>query len=136
MTTIKDLEILLKLAPLLMIPFFAAACLVDGVLATWVDGLMAAFSLGHSWVLRYLVTCASVWGLLTVAQFALDWVDEHTGDALSELKIRTGGGMVCLLVGLMVLFPLIAPEALTLPLHPFWHLGLICGGVTLIQQGS
>ncbi len=146
MVSIKDLESLKNLASLLAVPFFTAAMIVDHTFDALRDGIMAlplwwfrhvtqseprfaAFFLG-CFVLVGLVGVIMAVG--TSLLLDVDRAVARIPVVGKHLPLAGWVGLTCITAGLFVV-EVVIPGLPPSPLNPFWHLGLLCYGVGLIE---
>ena len=138
MFAIKDLESLNNLAHILVIPFFAAAYITDGAWQTLHDPLfdwlrnhdaIAIKTIGWAACLLIVVAFAAAAFLLVDA--AIVWLHVRSGDHY----VMAWAGFACLTAGLFV-FAVVLPGIPQSPLNPFWHLALLCYGLSLVERAA
>ena len=138
MFAIKDIESLKNLAAILTIPFFSAAYVIDGALNTIQDPILDW--LRHSshpwlkiggWVLWLLVVVAVVAVVFLLIDQAIVWLHVQTGDQF----VMPWVGFASLTAGVFV-FSYVFPHMPESPLNPFWHLGFLAYGLSLVDRAS
>lgn len=138
MFALKDIESLKNLASVLTIPFFAAAYAMDCALETFHDqflGWLKNFShpLIHfgGLVIWLLAIVAIAAGILIVIDKIVVWLDSNTG----ELFVMFWVGFTFMTAGAFI-FCYVFPKAPTSPLNPFWHLGFLAYGLSLVNRAA
>jgi len=138
MLAIKDLESLKNIAVVVVIPLFAAAYVADGGINQIKDPILSWLRNNPyisikivGWAISFLWVVGIIAIALALIDFVLVWIDVNTGMEL----FLPWAGFACLTAGLFVFSHFIAglPES---PLNPFWHLGLISYGFTLIDRSA
>lgn len=139
---VKDLASLRNLAHILVIPFFAAAYVSGGAAAVgadpvirWLQSSSITWLRNSGWILWFL--CAV--GITAVTFFLVDeglqWVTEHVKVRLISHLLAPLISFACLTAGLFVLSYSV-PTLPRSPFNPFWHLGLLCYGFSLIDRSA
>ena len=149
MISLDDAASLKDLLILLTVPFFTAAAMVDHILDTphdvilalpmwWVrrgtqsDASLAEFFLG-CFVLVGLVGTIVIVATYMVAD--LDRAVEHIPVVGKHLAVLIWVAWTCITAGLFVV-EVVIPGLPKSPLNPVWHLGLLSYGVGLIDLGA
>ena len=138
MFAIKDIESLKNLAAILTIPFFSAAYVIDGALDTIQDPVLDWLrSSSHQWlkvggwVFWLLVVVAVVAMVFLLIDQAIVWLHVQTGDHF----VMPWAGFASLTAGVFV-FSYVFPHMPVSPLNPFWHLGFLAYGLSLVDRAS
>jgi hypothetical protein len=149
MVNLKDIESLHKLAFLLVVPFFTAASMIDHTfdsildvvlfpLMWWVrnvtsyDPDLAEFALG-CFILVGIIGAILIG--LSVGLWATDRMVAQIPLVGEYLTVLLWIGLTCITAGLFVA-GFVIPGLPQSPLNPFWHLGLLCYGIVLIDIGA
>jgi hypothetical protein len=149
MVGLKDVESLHKLAGVLVVPFFAAASMIDHTfdsirdvilfpLMWWVrhvtsyDPDLAEFFFG-CFVLVGIIGAMLV--VLSVGLWATDGMVAKIPLVGDLLPVLWWIGLTCITAGLFVA-GFVIPGLPQSPLNPFWHLGLLCYGIVLFDLGA
>ncbi|MDD5330266.1 MAG: hypothetical protein PHX38_09695 [Sulfuricella sp.] len=138
MFAIKDLENLKNLAAILVIPFLAAAYICDGALEIvrdpildWLRNNDAAALTLLGWAAWFLIVIGLITLFVALIDFAIVWLHVNVGDAY----VMAWFGFACITAGLFILSPAL-PNLPNSPLNPFWHLGLLCYGFSLVDRSA
>lgn len=138
MFALKDIESLKNLSSVLTIPFFAAAYALDCALETLHDqflGWLKNFShplIQFSGVAIWLlVVVALASGIVILIDKIVVWLDSNTG----ELFVMFWVGFTFMAAGIFV-FCYVFPKMPASPLNPFWHLGFLAYGLSLVNRAA
>lgn len=139
MFAVKDIESLKNLASILTIPFFSAAYVIDGALDTiqdpmldWLRNSSSLWLKLGGWVLWLLLVVAVVAIVFLLIDQAIVWL---------HVKVEEAGfimpwfGFASLTAGVFV-FSYVFPHMPASPLNPFWHLGFLAYGLSLVDRAS
>lgn len=138
MFAIKDIESLKNLAAILTIPLFSAAYLMEGPFEIFRDPAIDWLrNSPHPWL---KISGWAIWLIFLVAVVAIIFL--LIDQAIIWLHIQTGGryimpwlGFSCLTIGILGL-SYAFPKMPTSPINPFWHLGFLAYGLSLMDQAS
>jgi len=138
MIAVKDLESLKHIAARLFIPFFAAALLSDGgigflndqTLQVGVNSPVFAIKIA-SWTIGFMMAVAVVAFATLIIDQSVIWIHVRTGDKI----VMPWVGFASLTCGLFI-FSNVFPNMPKSPLNPFWHLGFLAYGTTLIDRAA
>ena len=138
MFALKDIESLRNLASILTIPFFAAAYLIDGALETihdpfldWLRNFPHPLVQIGGWAFWLLIVVAVVAIIFLLIDQAIVWVHVQTGDKF----VMPWVGFTSLTAGVFI-FCYVFPKMPLSPLNPFWHLGFLAYGLSLVDRAA
>ena len=138
MFAVKDIESLKNLASILFIPFFSAAYVMDGALDTvqdpvldWLRKSSLQWLKISGWAIWLLLVVAVVTLVFLLIDQVVVWLHVQTGDHL----VMPWVGFASITVGAFV-FCYVFPNMLASPLNPFWHLGFLAYGLSLVDRAS
>lgn len=138
MFALKDIESLKNHASILTIPFFSTAYVIDCALKTihdpflgWLKSLdhpLLQFSGLPLWLLAVVAIVAVI--LILIDKLVV-WLDSNTG----EFFVMFWVGFTCMAAGFFV-FCYFFPKMPTSPLNPFWHIGFLVYGLSLVNRAA
>lgn len=138
MFALKDIESLKNYASIITIPFFSAAYATDCALGTINDPALGWLKNFDYPLLR--VCGLALWLLATVTVIAIVvivideivvWLDSNSGETFVMLLMA----FTCITVGIFI-FCYIFPKMPTSPLNPFWHIGFLAYGLSLVNRAA
>ena len=139
MFAIKDIESIKNLASILTIPFFSAGYAIDGAVETIQDPILEWLqNSSHHWL---QIGGWGLWLLLVVAIVTIVFLLIDQGIVWLHFKIEAVGfimpwfGFASLTAGVFV-FSYVFPNMPASPLNPFWHLGFLAYGLSLVDRAS
>lgn len=138
MFALKDIESLRNLASVLTIPFFSAAYVIDGARDTIKDPILDWLrNFPHSlvqiggWAFWFMIVVMVVASVFLLIDETIVWLHVKTGDHLVMPWI----GFTSLTAGIFV-FCYVFPKMPASPLNPFWHLGFLAYGLSLVDRAA
>lgn len=138
MLSFKDIEAFQKLAPLLVVPAFAAAFansgalqFIDDPLINWLRTSHFAALVGAGWALWFVTLVTFVGLTLVLVDTFIVWLHVK----LSNSLVMPLAGFACITAGLLIFSDLVPSTGLP-HINSLWSVGLACYGFTLLERSK